>query len=129
METALRGTLLAFGISVVAISLCHIALGPQVIPGSIPVNATMDSEDRFYAVFFLAYGTAILWCLKDWRSKLGEIRLLMLLFFAGGVTRLISIAAVGPPHRFFVAMTVIEFLLPPFVVWLAARAARSRAAD
>jgi hypothetical protein len=129
METALRGTLLILGISVVVISLCHIILGPSVIPGSVPVNATMDSEDRFYAVFFLAYGAAILWCLKDWCSKLREIRMLMAIFFVGALARLISIAAVGPPHPFFAAMTIIELLLPPFVIWLTARAIRFREAD
>ena len=89
--------LLIFGITVVGISLCHIAVGPSVIPGSIPVNATMDSEDRFYAVFFLAYGAAVLWCLKDWPSKLREIQLLMALFFVDGLTRVISMAVVGLP--------------------------------
>jgi hypothetical protein len=109
-----------FGTSVIGISLAHIALGPSVVPGSIPVNATMDSEDRFYAVFFLAYGAAVLWCLKDWRSKLREIRILMAIFFAGALVRLISLAAAGYPHPFFVAMTLIEFTLPPFVICLTA---------
>jgi hypothetical protein len=126
METLLRGALFLFGISVVGISLGHIAFGPSVIPGSIPVNATMDSEDRFYAVFFLAYGAAVLWCLKDWTSKLREIQLLMALFFVAGLTRLISIAAVGVPHPFFVVMTSIEFLAPPLVLWLSVRANRPR---
>jgi len=128
METALRATLFMFGISVAGISLCHIVLGPAVIPGSIPVNATMDSEDRFYAVFFLAYGVAVLWCFKDWCTKLREIQMLMALFFVAGLTRLVSIAAVGLPHPFFVVMTIVEFLVPPLVMFLCARAIRDRAA-
>lgn len=126
METFLRGLLLLFGVSVIGISLAHIVLGPIVIPGSVPVNATMDSEDRFYATFFLAYGVAVLWCLKGWRAKLREIRVLMAIFFLGGLARLVSIAAVGMPHSFFVVMTVIELLLPPFMIWLSARAAGHR---
>ena len=128
MEVLLRITLLGFGISVIGISLGHIVFGPSVIPGSIPVNATMDSEDRFYAVFFLTYGAGVLWCLKDWRTKLYEIWFLMALFFVAGLTRLISIAAVGLPHPFFVAMTIVEFLLPPFVMVLCTTAHRNRAA-
>ena len=129
METVLRATLLIFGVSVIGISLCHIVLGPAVIPGSMPVNATMDSEDRFYAVFFLAYGAAVLWCLKDWCTKLREIQMLMALFFVAGLTRLVSAAVVGLPHPFFVAMTAIEFLMPPLVIFLSARAMQSRVAD
>lgn len=129
METALRATLFVFGVAVIGISLAHIALGPGVIPGSIPVNATMDSEDRFYAVFFLAYGAAVLWCLRDWRSKRREIRLLMAVFFIGGLARLVSIAVVGLPHPFFVAMAIIELVLPPLVIWLSAWAARHRTAS
>ncbi|MBE0695262.1 MAG: DUF4345 domain-containing protein [Aquamicrobium sp.] len=128
METVLRSVLFVFGVGVIGISLAHIALGPAVIPGSVPVNATMDSEDRFYAVFFLAYGAAVLWCIRDWRSRLREIRLLMAVFFLGGLARLVSIALVGLPHPFFVAMTAIELALPPLVIWLAARAARNPAA-
>src|SRR5262245_23394244 len=128
MGTLLGATLLLFGISVVAISLGHFVLGPGVIPASVPVNATMDSEDRFYAVFFLAYGATVLWCLRDWTSKLREILLLMALFLIAGLTRLISIAAVGLPHAFFVAMTIIEFLVPPLVIFLSSRAFRNRAA-
>jgi hypothetical protein len=124
METALRGTLLVFGISVIGISLCHIVFGPSVIPGSVPVNATMDSEDRFYAVFFLAYGVAVLWCLMDWPSRLPQMQMLMALFFIAGLTRLVSAAVVGLPHPFFVVMTTIEFLLPPLVIWLSTRAMR-----
>src|SRR5262245_50740771 len=127
METLLRATLLGFGLCVVGISLGHIVFGPSVIPGSIPVNTTMDSEDRFYAVFFLAYGAAVLWCLKDWTSKLREIQLLMALFFVARLTRLVSIAAVGLPHPFFVVMTIIEFLVPPLVIFLSSSAIRNRA--
>ena len=129
METLFRGLLFVFGVAVIGISLGHIILGPGVIPGSVPVNATMDSEDRFYATFFLAYGAAILWCLKDWRSRLREIRVLMAIFFIGGLARLVSIAAVGLPHPFFVAMTILELALPPFVIWLGTRATRHGAAD
>jgi hypothetical protein len=40
----LRWFLAAFGLVCVGIALTHIAFGPGSIPGSVPVNATMDSE-------------------------------------------------------------------------------------
>ena len=40
-----------------------VVLGPATIPGSVRINATMDSEDRFYAIMFAAYGVALLFWL------------------------------------------------------------------
>lgn len=54
----LRWFLTLFGMVCAGIALAHIFVGPSAIPGSIPVNATMDSEDRFYATLFLGFGIA-----------------------------------------------------------------------
>lgn len=107
-----------FGITAIFIAMLHIVLGPAAIPGSVPVNATMDSEDRFYAVLFLAFGAVLLWCIKDVERKSRVVYLLMGTFFLGGIARLISMAAVGLPNQFFVAMTVLELTLPFLYVYL-----------
>jgi hypothetical protein len=62
MRLALKAILIVGGIAAVLIGVAHIALGSASIPGSLPVNATMDSEDRFYAAIFLGFGVSILWC-------------------------------------------------------------------
>jgi hypothetical protein len=117
MRRALQIILIVGGIATTLIALAHIAIGPAVIPGSVPVNPTMDSEDRFYATIFLGFGLALLWCAAsvDHRSKF--IRFLIALFFLGGCARVISILLVGPPNLFFQAMTALELLLPP-LIWL-----------
>jgi hypothetical protein len=56
-----------FGLVCTGIALAHLAIGPHSIPGSIPVNATMDSEDRFYATLFLGFGLAVVWTSRDLR--------------------------------------------------------------
>lgn len=123
METLLRSLLFILGVSSIGISLGHIVLGTDAIPGSIPVNATLDNQDRFFAALFLSYGVAVLWCLRDLRSRLPEIRALVAILFLGGLARLVSIAIVGLPHPFYVAMTIVELVLPLAVVWLTARVA------
>jgi hypothetical protein len=50
-----------FGLVCVAIGLAHVALGPAVVPGSIKMNAALDSDDRFYAALFVGFGLALIW--------------------------------------------------------------------
>ena len=100
------------GVAAVLIALLHIILGPATIPGSIPVNATMDSEDRFYATIFLAYGLALIWCVRDIETKRRGLWFLTITFFTGGIARIISALSVGLPHPFFINMTLLELSLP-----------------
>lgn len=117
-----------FGVVAIFISCLHIVLGPSSIPGAVPVNATMDSEDRFYATLFMAFGAALLWCVKDVERKDAQVKLLALVFFVGGLARLVSMLAVGLPGPFFIAMTILELTLPVGMAWMSGRiSAASRA--
>ena len=105
-----------FGATVVLISLLHVALGPATLLGMRALDPTMDSEDRFYATQFLAYGAIALWCARDVARRGNVVRLLALVLFVGGIARLVSIAAVGPPNAFFLAMTGLELTLPALMI-------------
>lgn len=117
MATSLRWFLTAFGLVCAAIALAHIALGPASIPGSIPVNATMDSEDRFYASLFLGFGLAHVWAARDLAARSGIVLALQATFFAGGLARIVSMLAVGPPVALFVLLGALELAIPPLVWW------------
>lgn len=117
MLWVLRTLLGVGGAIAIGVSFLHIAFGPSIIPGSIPVNATMDSEDRFYVVMFLAYGAVMLWTLRGLERKLPVVRFLAAVLFVGGLARIVSLIAVGPPHPFFLAMTIVELALPPIILW------------
>lgn len=122
MRSLLAGFVALFGAVCCAIALAHIALGPAAIPGSVPVNATMDSEDRFYATLFLGFGAALIWTSCDLARRAGVLDALLLVFFAGGVARIVSWLAVGPPSPLFVFLGSLELLLPP-LLWAWRRAA------
>jgi hypothetical protein len=111
------------GIAAIGIALTHIAFGPASIPGSVPVNATMDSEDRFYATLFLGYGVAVMWCLRAIDRRAQIIRFLAGLLFAGGVARVVSMLEVGPPNALFQALTAVEFVVPVLIWYLLRRIA------
>ncbi len=121
MRKVLQVFLVLFGVIAIAIALLHIVFGPSAIPGSVPVNATMDSEDRFYATLFAAYGVALLWCVKDIEQKSRFVYFLQATFFLGGLARIVSIAAVGLPDPFFVAMLILELVIPIVVALIQLR--------
>lgn len=118
-----------FGATAIFIASLHVVLGPSAIPGSVPVNATMDSEDRFYATLFAAYGAALLWCIRDVERKGRVVYFLALTFFVGGLARLVSMCAVGLPNTFFVAMTALELLIPFFMAVMQSRISRPQGHD
>jgi len=121
----LKALLLVLSAAIMAIGLLHVLFGPAIVPGSLTVNATMDSEDRFYGTIFLAYGAVVAWCAFDVDARSRQIRLVALVFFGGGVARLLSVAAKGLPDPFFVVMAAIELLLPVVIVLLVFRVERS----
>ena len=125
MRRGLQVFLGLFGVAAILIASLHIVLGPSAIPGAIPVNSTMDSEDRFYATLFAAYGVSLLWCIGDIERKSKYVYFLAATFFAGGLVRLVSILTVGPPNAFFLAMTALELLIPPFMVFMQASISRT----
>ncbi|MBK9521327.1 MAG: DUF4345 domain-containing protein [Rhodocyclaceae bacterium] len=121
--------LVLFGITAILIALLHVIFGPSAIPGSVPVNPTMDSEDRFYATLFAAYGAVLIWCVRDIERKTKVVYFLALTFFVGGLARIVSIFAVGPPNDFFVAMTVLELIIPIYMAFAQSRIARAAVAS
>jgi hypothetical protein len=122
VKAALKSFVLLFGAVCMVIALVHIGYGPASIPGSVPVNATMDSEDRFYATLFLGFGAANIWCAQDLGTRTETFRALMLVFFIGGIARLISALQVGLPSPLFVFLGSLELAIPPIVLWARAKA-------
>ncbi len=113
MPRLLSALIMVFGFVCCLIALGHIAFGPAIIPGSIPVNATMDSEDRFYATLFLGFGGALMWCSRDLRNRAALFGGLLFTFFLSGISRIVSAIAVGWPNPPFIFLGALELVLPP----------------
>jgi hypothetical protein len=138
MLLALRICLVFLGASAVAIASSILAFGAQATAGAAeqvfailfrwsgplsgPWSPTMDSELRFYAALWGAYGLLVLAVARDLSARRRYLPWLAAVFFAGGVGRVASYVGVGPPHPFFTLLMIIELLLPVGVValWLGA---------
>ena len=134
MHATLRALLWILGISAILLCLSIVFLGPsntaqisELTFGALtgrdgPLAGrwppTMDSELRFYAPFWGAYGILLIAVARDLPRHGRWVPWLALLFFAGGAGRAISWAAVGSPHPFFLLLMAIELVTPPILAGL-----------
>lgn len=138
-KRVLEFALWALGASAILIGLSNFLLGPVATarffkfvlaladqgatPSSTLALPDVDSELRFYAVFWIGYGALLIDAGRNLGARLNRVPLLLGAFFAGGVGRLLSLQAVGAPHALFVVLMGIELALPIllFGAWLLAR--------
>lgn len=108
-----------FGLVVAGIGLAHLFFGQMSYIGGGSVNATMESDLRFFNLLFVAYGLAFVWAARDVVGRGVVIDVLGLLFFVGGLARLLAWAEAGTPSWFYVLMIPVELLIPIVnFVWL-----------
>lgn len=107
-----QGWLRVFGIVVTAIALAHLLFGQATYIGGGEVNATMESDLRVYNVLFAAFGLAFVWAASDVLGRARIIDGLGLLFFVGGLARLLAWAVAGTPSWFYIIMIPVELIIP-----------------
>lgn len=140
MERTLLAVLLAtLGAAAILIGMSNYLLGPaatvafflHLIPVAEPNASTseafaardVDSEFRFYAVFWIAYGALAIDAARNLNEQFHRVPGLLGLFAAAGAGRLLSWTAMGPPNPFFVMLLVLELVVPLALglLWLRAR--------
>lgn len=81
----------------------------------------VDSELRFFAPFFVAYGVLVFLCAKHLRTHLYYVPHILVVFLIGGLGRALSYITVGEPHPLFVHLMIIEVGLPILLYFLYTR--------
>lgn len=113
MESALKITLYLISLVALITGINAVIGGAASVPGSLgPVEATVDNELRFFAVYWVAYGSFCFWVARNMRTQVSFIPFIALFFFLGGIGRLISIFAIGSPSAVLVSAMILELLLP-----------------
>jgi TRAP-type C4-dicarboxylate transport system permease small subunit len=133
MILALRTLLVMFGVSCVLISLSILLVGPELVQRAFENvyaalggpngqgehwAATMDSELRFYAALFGAYGLIVLRVAARLPAEGTNVVWLAAVLFVGGIGRAISRWATGVPSPIFMVLMAIELMLPLIFVLL-----------
>lgn len=106
------------GVTAIATGAYGVLTGSGGIVGGEQASPTVESELRYFTVFWIAYGVAALWVVPRVEREGALVRALALVMFAGGVARGIAWIASGQPHALFIVLMGLELLIPLLLVLL-----------
>ena len=115
-RTALRGVFYVAGGVATTAGLQTVIAGARSLPDQDLANASVESELRFYAAFYVAFGLAALRIAPRADRATAEVRALAATLFLAGVARGGGWLAVGRPSRLQRRLLAIELAAPPAVV-------------
>ena len=124
MRRILQVVLIAIGGVMVVAGILGVVLGADLVLGVDAFPASLDSEFRFFAAWYLGAGFLLLRAVQRVETATFEVRLIAITFFVAACGRVLSIIDVGEPHVFYVVLAVIEFVIPLVIVPLQSLVAR-----
>jgi Domain of unknown function (DUF4345) len=121
-----RAGLGAGGVVATLAGLHTVIAGARSIPGRPQAGAEVESELRFYAGFYVAFGLAALHTAPRAEREPGAVRALAGAVLLAGVARANAWRATGAPDPAQRALLAIELAAPPLLLGAQAQAARTR---
>lgn len=130
MKRGLQAVVAAYGLLAVVTGLMAVVGGPAgMLDGQATTN-TVDSEVRFMAVCWIAFGVALWWLVPRVATATAAFRAMLVVMFAGGVARAVSWLATGRPVPVIAIGTVVSLVLPVLLaIWQARVAAATAPPD
>lgn len=119
----LRRALHACGCVATAAGLRTVLAGGRSVPPYRHVDPRIDSELRFYAAFYVAYGLTLLRLAGSADRDARTLRALSAPLFLAGLARTAAWAQVGRPHPGQQVLLALELALPPLALAEQKRAA------
>ncbi len=123
----LRVFLTALGTVALVAGLLGVATGAGGTLGDDFAGVNVDSEFRFFAAFWAAYGAVALWVSPRAAVETAVVRGLALALFAAGLARTVSWIDVGRPDTLYLVLLALELAIPPLLVACQARIAPAEA--
>src|ERR1700709_281496 len=111
----------------IVVGVLHLLLGLNAdvllgakLPPSVIADPALDSQNRFYGVAFMLYGVCLLVGGSDLKRYLPIVRWALWIFFAAGISRLLSILFYAFPPPPAMPLLLIEVVgTPILLMWLA----------
>lgn len=121
MRRGLQILLTLVGVVMVVAGTATLITGAdKVLDGGNP-SASLDSELRFFAAWYLVLGVFLLREVARVESATLIVRVVGIGFFLAACGRALSWLQSGRPHTLYVVLMVIEFLIPVIIIpWQAA---------
>jgi hypothetical protein len=114
---ALRAAVYAGGLIATAAGLDTVVRGVRSLPGEGRLaKPAVESELRFYAAFYAAYGLVALRVAPRADQDTTAVRALAGALFLAGMARIAGWRAAGSPHPAQLALLTIELTTPPLII-------------
>ena len=81
------------------------------------VDASLDSQNRFYGAVFVSAGSVLVLGLRDLFRYAPAMKMVIAAVFVGGLARGLAMLASGWPTKMIMVLWSLQLLLPP-VAWL-----------
>jgi hypothetical protein len=114
---ALQVVVAVLGLIPLATGICAFVLGPEAMPGGVPVSPSIQNEYRFLSSFWFAFGVLIYTIVPGIERQTRRVRFLALFIFIGGLGRLWAVLAYGRPQGYYLAAMALELVGIPLLVW------------
>jgi hypothetical protein len=100
-----------------------VVAGSRSVPAAGHPTASVESELRFYSVWWIGAGVFLIWLAPRVAERTRELRAFSALLFLAGLSRVVAIVDVGWPRPGQVVLMGLELGLPVVLVAWQARTA------
>jgi len=126
----LQRTLYALAVIPVVAGAATALFGSDSIPAAGRATASIESELRFYSIWWIGAGIFLAWVAARVEERKRELRVFCALLFLGGLSRALGILDDGWPSTLQIVLMGLECSLPVIlVVWQARVTAHRRSAS
>jgi hypothetical protein len=121
---ALRRTLYVLAFIPILTGAWTVAMGADSVLGAGDASPGLESELRFYSVWWIGAGIFLLWLAPRVEERTLETRVFCALLFLGGLSRVFAALATDWPSTGQIILMVLEFVLAVVLAVWQARVAR-----
>src|ERR1700754_90565 len=119
MKRALQVLLAFLSLLPLVVGTFGFIYGAALLAPAGGVTPKLDSQYRFVAAWDVGMALIVWWIIPQIERQTALFRLICVMVCVGGIGRVVSWLVAGSPGPAFLAVTVLEILIPLLVPWQA----------